>query len=865
MLLVTLAWLTVGLPLPAASASLPLPPVPPSPPVLPLPLPPEPPPLPLPPDPHARAPLREAKAPPAAAPVAPPAVPTVNTSNAAGSESATPEPSGNLAGDMLGLAARLVSAPDGDLAAVLLPFGPKVGAAAFRRGSAGYVVFDERRPIDMAALATDAVLGAARVLLLPQGTLLRVPLSSDLRLALAHQPAGWVVTVTRSPSKAHAILANVAQGSLVLPLPTAAGTVTMPDPMSGADLLVGTAHEAGMATPFARHLPSFTVLPTWLGVVIEARSDRLTLSPTMGGFRLSAGAIGGLSLAPTPHGLAAFARAAGLTRRFDFPALPLPVLARRLARDRAMVLAAPAGARFTPRLAEVQALIALGMGHEAGSLLELALADNPRHAADPSVHGLVAIAALLAGEPERAGGLTDPALSGSDEIALWRAVRAAMQHEDPVGTAPVFAATAPLILTYPAPLVRFLAPLAAEAMIAGGKLDVASAFLAEAPATPHLDLDRAALLAARGNQAGALALYEKLARSIDRPVAARAASRATLLRRALGRIDARAAADALARQLYAWRGPRHELRLRLKIAELRAESSEWRNALSLLRRTATLFPKDAAAIDTARTAIFRRLLAGSGTKRVSPLEFVSLIEENADLIPKGTAGQKLAELLSNRLLALDLPSRAAPVLAKLMQDAPPGAPLAMLGAKLASVRLAEDDAKGAFDALNASRAADLPRPLAVARTLLYARAAAASGQIQEAAAALSGIDDPAALKMRAGFLEKTKQWKAAEAELARLVARTVPPSGVLSEKNTEALVQLASMASRANDTVELLSLHATYGPRIGEGSLADTFHLFTDPPAQSLADLPEVTRDTAIAERLPAEIKAIGGTAQIVP
>lgn len=877
MLIASLAWPTVALALPPPSAPLPLPPA------LPLPLPPEPSPLPLPPEPHPRAPAHPAKTQasatpaagaeagkklaaglPAAVPAASRVTPLADRPSASGPEIGTPEVSENPADDLLGLAARLVPAPAGDLAAVLLPFGPEVGAAALRRGSAGYVVFDQRRPIDMAPLASDPLLGAARVLLLPEGTLLRVPLSPDLRLALTREPAGWLVAVTRSPSKAHAILANVARGSLVLPLPAAAGTVTLPDPTSGEDLLVGTAHEAGAAIPFARRLPGFMLLPTWLGVVIEAHSDHLALAPMMGGFRLSAGAIGGLPLAPTPQGFAAFARAGGLTRRFDFPLLPLPALSRRLTRERATILAAPARARFAPRLAEVQTLITLGMGPEAGSLLALALANNPRHAADPTVHGLAAIAALLAGEPGRAGGLTDPTLSGSDEVALWRAARAAMQHEDPAGTAPVFAATAPLILAYPAPLVRFLAPLAAEAMIAGGKLEAAGGFLAHAPATPRLDLDRAAFLAARGNRPGALALYEKLARSTDRPVAARAASRAILLRLALGRIDARVAADALARQLYAWRGARHELRLRLKIAALRADAGEWRSALSLLRRSATLFPRNAAAIDAARTATFRRLLSGSAAEHVRPLELVSLLEENADLIPKAV-GQKLAELLSDRLLALDLPSQAAPVLAKLMQDAPPGAPLALLGTKLAGVRLAAGDAKGALAALAASRSADLPQPLAAARTLLYARAAAARGQIPEATAALAGIDDPAALKMRAEFLEKAKQWKAAEAELARLVARTVPPRGPLSEKSQEALVQLASMASEADDTAELLFLHATYSPRIGQGPLADTFHLFTDPPARSLADLPEVTRDTAIAERLPAEIKAIGGTAQVVP
>ena len=68
--------------------------------------------------------------------------------------------------------------------------------------------------------------------------------------------------------------------------------------------------------------------------------------------------------------------------------------------------------------------------------------EDPRGLHDPDTEGLTAIAALLAGRPGEADGLADPALNGTDEISLWRAVRAAAQDEAAPGAAALFAATA---------------------------------------------------------------------------------------------------------------------------------------------------------------------------------------------------------------------------------------------------------------------------------------------------------------------------------------------------------------------------------------------------------------------------------------
>ncbi|MGH7067556.1 MAG: hypothetical protein ACREFO_10560 [Acetobacteraceae bacterium] len=765
----------------------------------------------------------------------------------------------------LAIAAHRVAAPDGTEAALIMPFGPATGAAAFRRGEDGVVVFDAARPIDLSALAGDPAFGAARVSMLPAATLLRVPLPPSLRLELWHRDEGWVVAVTAAPPAARAIVSRVEAGQLDLNLAAAARVVLVPDPMSGTNLIVGTVHVPGLGIAATRRLPDFVLLRTWLGVAVVPLSDRLVLHTTLGGFALEADGKGGLPLSSEPHQLALLEGAATLTRRFDFPALPLATMARRLHQQLGAVIAAPPLHRFAARLAEAETLVALGMGPEAASLIELARIDDPRQADNADANGLAAIAALLSGRPDQSGGLDDPRLSGSDEISLWRAARAALLHQDPAGTAPVFAATAGLILAYPEPLRDFLAPIAAEAMIEGGESGPAKQLLAALPATPALDFDRTLLLAAHAKTASVLAAWERLSHSLDRRVAARAASRLVLLRLASGAIGAKAAADALSRQFYDWRGGRHELGLRLKVAALRAEAGEWRPALALLRRTERLFPAEAAAVRSVRAATFQSLLHGQEAEKVPPLELVSLIEENADLIPPGEEGRKLGELLADRLIALDLPDRAEPVLAKLMAAAPAGAPRAGIGAKLAGVRLEGNNPAGALAALSLSRAADLPHALALERTMLYARALGAKGHTDQAVAALAMLGDPAAQALAANLLQKAGNWAGAEAALAGLVARTLPADGALTEANRTLLVRLASTAAQAGDPEELALLRREYASRMGEDSLGNMFRLLTDPPAKGVGDLAEVSRETVIAGQLPNELKAIGASMQLVP
>ena len=736
---------------------------------------------------------------------------------------------------------------------LVVPTDAQVGVAIFRRATAGLIVFDRPLAVDTAPLRDDPVFGTAVQQTLPTATVIRVQLKADTVLSASRAEGAWRITTASKQPSLQPIQATVADDSLLLAAAMPAGVVSLTDPDTGATLLVGTLRRDGQGVPMLRRSPEFTLLPTWLGVVVEPKADTVTLRPTQQGFVIA----GAHTLSPPSDIADQLAHSVGLTRQFDFPNQHTAVLLQVLQRQMAEDAKSPPLARGPRRKAVAQTMIALGLGAEAGAMLTIAATDDPHQADAPSNAALASIAALLAHRTDEADGLADARLPSTDDIALWRAVRLAQLQEGSRPAAAVFATTLPLLLAYPPALRDRVLPLVARTLVEGGEPGAATALLQARKDDHSLDLARAMLQEAQGDNAGASASYDRLAQSRDQSVHAQAAVRSVELRLASGAIDTRQAAARLDSLLYSWRGDQRERALRERLAELKARIGEWRSALTLLRDTESLFPDDKAAIHGELGDMFAMLLRGDAADSLAPLELVAVVEENADLLPGGTAGEALQEKLADRLVALDLPKRAGPVLEKLMQAATSDVARAGFGARLAALRLREADSAGALAALDESVASGLPAQLTERRTLLFAEASARRGDSEHALAALGTLNSPAADEARATMLERANDWPAAQKALADYAAKTVPPDGKLDDAQRRTLLRLATAAARAGDNPALTALRQSEGARMQSGPLADMFRLLTADRVQSVADLKRSGQEAALARALPGELKAL--------
>ncbi len=733
-------------------------------------------------------------------------------------------------------------------ASVLLPFEPGVGAAAFRRGDVGLVVFDQRAPLGQALLGGGPAFANASVQLGQAVTVIAVPLLSNQALALLRNQQGWSLTVANDNPPAALLIAEARTGGLLLQLDHPGQVVTITDPTTGSVLLVGTANPAAGAGPAltpARRAPSYALMPTWLGVVVEPLSDLVELRPAADGFVLTSP---GLTLSagnsPTPA-------AASYSRRFDLPDLPPSALVQRLKAQVAAAAAAPPRARTGDRMAAARSLLSLGLAAEAQAVLALVATEDPTTAADPDLTGLLAIAALLAGRPADATGLDDPRLDGTDDIALWRGVRDAMRDAEP-GAGRELARLLPLASSYPAALRDRLRPLVIEAAVTSGQAaSVASALANADDAT--LAFARALVHEREGDVAAALLAFDALAAGRDQLTQVRAGVRAAEFRLRGGLLTPSQTADALERWAAIWRGDARESRMRLRVAELRTIAGAFRPALDMLRDTERLFPEQQSAIRTAMAAVFQAMM--SQPRAVPPLELVTIASDYAGLLPNDAASG-IPALLAEKLLALDLPSRAGPLLASLMAATPSGAARAGIGARLAQMQLENADFTAAEAALNASNSPDLPAGLVEQRMLLRARALAARGDLPAAVSGLLELGTAAADDLRATLLSQASDWNGSLAALSDLVVKTIPAEGPLTDAMQDIVLRQATSAVQANDVVLLSGLRRRYGVRLA-GARADLFNLLAAEPLRSASDLPRAATELVLARQWPDRLQAL--------
>ena len=747
-----------------------------------------------------------------------------------------------------------------EVSAFLLPFAAEIGAAAFRNGDDVVVVFDERRPIDLAALREMPRVTGHAIRLLPAATILTLQVKPQHSAALSRGPEGWLITVEAGPPApaTKPIQAEAAENSVRFRTEMPGRVVTMVDPETGAVLLVGTVRATGPVVLVGRQTPDFGVLKTVLGVVVRVISEQVVMRAVSDGFVLATSGGDRMALS-SPLGVPPVDRATGITRKFDFPTLPTAALLRRLQAAQSAAAALPQE-RTVQRAAVAQAMIALGLGAEAQSILSLAGSDDGRVGDMPEFDGLRGIAALLAGRPAEAEPLNDPRLDGTDEIEVWRALLRAAKGESEATVAPVLAANLPLLLSYPPTLIAKLLPQAAEAMIAGGQPEAARKLVETFPNDPALDLARAALVMASnegGGLAKALEIFDRVINRPDRRARAKAMVRSVELRLAAKEITPAEAADRLERGLFAWRGDDIEYESRRRIAALRQEAGKGRQALALLRETAQFWPDKAAPLREQMITALAGAVAETGGGARGSYDLITLVEANTDLLPGSAAGQELAGKIAENLMRLELPARAAPILEKIMNAAAPGGGRGEAGTRLATALLGAGDFAGVLRALEASPVAEPTVEQREMRALLFARAAAGLGDLDSARNVLTATGGEAAQMVHAELMEAAGDWKAATGLLDEIVTRAVPITGVFTRDQAVLVLRLASAAARAGDAARNAALRSWAQARFPAGEMAGTFDLLTASPLGGVADLPRAAKEAKLARAVPGALAAM--------
>ncbi len=739
----------------------------------------------------------------------------------------------------------------GDGPTLTFPWKEPTGLAVFRRSGALWLVFDKPARFDLSGFSApglDAFDKVAQLAGTPAA--LRLAGADDLAALPRRDGNSWIVDLRpQAEGAATPILVtsepDAAPPRTWLKLVSAGDPMTVKDPEVGDQLTVVTSTEPGLGVEPAQGLPAFKLLATVQGIAVEPRQDGLVIAKTPEGIAITTG----VSPEPAPVASAAKPDAAADDTQPDGPAaterlFDLPAWRREQegdfatveARLKAALEAAPDEAREMAQLDLARFYFAHGRAAEAGGLIDLIRAERNDPLLDPQPLLMRAASAFLTGDPVAASAaLNQPALDGEIEADPWRGALSALKG-DWARAASDFQESDALIDDYPQ-AVRFqLESLAVESAIqtqdaatAQDGLDKLKADHPTPPQEARIAFLEGLLARSEGNAQAATAAWDGIGPQADADTAARTEFARVDLAQETGAITDAEAIKRLEALRFATRGSLMEFPLLERLGELYLADGRPRQGLELLRQLASHFPqhRDLNKVMAAMTKGFRDAFLGPAAKKLKPLEAIALYGQFSELTPPGAEGGEIAMALADRMIDIDLLDRADAVLLDQVRHKLTGVDKARVGAKLAEVRLLDEDPDQALAALKESGAPDLPAPLAADRRRLEAEALHRTGRSLEALALLANDRDPDAGKLKARMYWEMKEWALAAQEFDRLLSGA--DAQRLTPDQAEWGLADAIALSLAGDKFKLAELRQKIGPAMKETAQGPTFAMLTDP------------------------------------
>ncbi len=734
----------------------------------------------------------------------------------------------------------------------------EVGAAVYERGGFIWVVFDRRAPIDLAPLRRQGAPLIDRIEQLPisGATVVRMRAQPNVHPVVTLEGFNWVVDFRLEPY-APRIQAEIQAEAdadtgprLLFPSANPGGLVTIPDPEIGDSIQVATYRDPGVGVANVRTYPEFRLLSTAQGVAVEPFGDNVVFERSFEGFAISS--TEGLHIsAVSPEAPVSTGQTLSARRLFnvqDWVAGGPGTFDRRERRLMATVAEVPEDNKNDARLDLLRFYLARGRGPEATGVMRVIENDDENLFKESAYRALRGATHVLNRDFEAARqDLNDPRLDAFAEAALWRGALLA-ELGDWTQAATQFQAGDSILRNYPYPLKGRLGLLRAEAALATRDLQTARSWLDE--------LERDSDLLTRGERGdlryhqGRIALtrndldlarelWNELIDSDDRKNAARAEYALVNMERRQGTLTDDDVVERLEKLRFRWRGDRFELAVLRRLGEIYMDKQDYFEGFQTFRLAVSYFSEDPLAEQLARemTDLFRDLYIEGGADEMPPLRALALYDEFRELTPSGPDGDLLIEKLADRLVDVDLLGRASALLDHQAEFRLQGEERARIGAKLAFIRLLDNDPIGAVDALNKTAFPQLDNRLEDDRRRLRAKAMFEMDRDDEAVKLLAGDTSMASDILRQDIYRKLENWTEAARVLQRLSGDPPDLNDEIEEDRARHVVNWAVALKLDRDEDGLEQLRELYGPAMNLSPFRDVFNYIVQPPDEGGASL----------------------------
>ncbi|MFT6582016.1 MAG: hypothetical protein ACJAU6_002457 [Alphaproteobacteria bacterium] len=745
-----------------------------------------------------------------------------------------------------------------------------VGAAVFQRAGYTWIVFDKRKPLDLAQMRQDSRGVVTKIEQLPisNASVIRVSTAPKFHPKAKLDGFNWIVEFVvgeTRPSVPIPVEPNPeADGGpeLFLPATKVGAVMIVPDPEVGDELQIATLRAQGQGIKGHRNYPEFQLLNSIQGVVLQPLNDDIALRRRPEGLVVSL--PGGLYISDiAPEFLGQGGREIEARRVFKLrswvraPEEDLYKVRQELQSKSASV---PASRREKPRLELARFYFARGFAPESEGVLAAMAGANPRLSSDPEFKALRgAVAALREDYGVAAENLRDSRLDNYEEIELWRGFAAAgMQNWKAANL--YFKRGDGVLAQYPPALRIKLGLIRANAALQARDPESANSWLqrigkfsADMSRSQRAALEflRARVAFVNRNLDQATALWSGLVDGPDAYYAAQSSLSLVNVGLLQETMPPKEAIERLEVLRYRWRGDDIELQILRRLGNLYLDDANYRKGLGVLRASATYFPDDpgTALITQKMSKIFKDLYLGERAKQFSPLSALALYDEFRELTPAGEEGNQVIQKLADRLVDVDLLNRAADLLLHQVKYRLKGDERAQVGAKLAVIRLLDRDPNGALTALRISDVSGLPEELEDDRRRIKARANFEMGDTRQAIELLAGDISRNADLLRADIHWRTENWSQAANVLQRLSGEPPEAGEAYNQAQAQIVLNWAVALQLSRDSDGLALLRDLYGAAMAESPLGNVFEFISsaDDDGKSL-DIETITTRIAASD-----------------
>jgi tetratricopeptide (TPR) repeat protein len=760
------------------------------------------------------------------------------------------------------------------------PFTSATPAAIFARGDTLWLVFDTDATLAVGKLQSEtggAIRGASTVRR-DDIAIVRIKLDRPrLVSAMADGPT-WTVAIgevlepTRAATISRSIVGST-RASISIAFDEAYKLHQLRDPEAGDTLLVATAFGPARGLIKAQDFLELRALISTHGIVLQPIADDLTAE--LAADKIVISRPSGLILSPAIDAGGRSGSGAYQRHVLNPQSWEKDRHAEFRERNERLIRAAaeaPEARRPSARADLARFYLARDMGVEAKAVLDVALAETPPTAEDPTPVVLHAVANIQIGRLDSAlKDLAHPFVGNQYDAPMWRAVvysRQGKWNEAREG----FRTAAMTLGTLPLELQRSVLKDSVRASLESGDITGAVTQMQEFEAIgvsrelePSLAVLSGRIAEGLGRIQDALRAYSIAADSWDRPAAAQARLRELALRNKIGHLKRADAIDQLETLTTSWRGDETEIEALALLARLYTQEGRSRDAFHVMRTALTAHPEAELSQhirDEAAASFESIFLAGKGDG-LAPIDALALFYDFRDLTPIGRRGDEMIRRLADRLVSVDLLDQAAELLQHQVDHRLQGAARAQVAVRLAVVYLMNRKADRALAALRTTRSPDLAGELRTQRLLLEARALSDAGRHAVALEVIADLPGAETARLRADILWAAKRWRAAAEQIEANYGDRWREFAPLADGERQDMLRAAVGYVLGDDAIGLARFRERYASKMEEGPDRRAFDVISEPAGPGASDardgeFRELAHTIASVDTLAAFLRDLG-------